>query len=259
MLAIFAATILIFGEAFVGQSAAGARLNRLRFSGRCCSCAGASWAVRRGVPDFLLARRSCCSGGSSERDSPDSSDVRRAARGSPESVCCSSRRLGSFAARTHTGTWVSCARVGHSRNGPREQVSARALSFVTLELGIGVRSSWQSFLEFERRGWKFDFLAVLGRTPMFFYLLHIPVLALTAEALGVSQRLGLAATFGFAAPGDARPLPALQTLQHASKRRICPNGLARCCLERRDSGSRRRRPSSGRGRRWPVPSRDLVS
>ena len=42
-------------------------------------------------------------------------------------------------------------------------------------------------------------LVVLGRTPMFFYLLHIPVLALMARALGVGEKLGLGATYGFAA------------------------------------------------------------
>jgi uncharacterized membrane protein len=42
-------------------------------------------------------------------------------------------------------------------------------------------------------------LLVLGRTPMFFYLLHIPLLVLTAHALGVAHALGLGATYGFAA------------------------------------------------------------
>jgi len=42
-------------------------------------------------------------------------------------------------------------------------------------------------------------LLVLGRTPMFFYLLHIPLLVLTARALGVAHALGLGATYGFAA------------------------------------------------------------
>ncbi|HTB76119.1 MAG TPA: heparan-alpha-glucosaminide N-acetyltransferase domain-containing protein [Polyangiaceae bacterium] len=42
-------------------------------------------------------------------------------------------------------------------------------------------------------------MLVLGRTPMFFYLLHIPLLVLAAHALGVSHTLGLGATYGFAA------------------------------------------------------------
>jgi uncharacterized membrane protein len=42
-------------------------------------------------------------------------------------------------------------------------------------------------------------LLVLGQTPMFFYLLHIPLLVLTAHALGVTHSLGLGATYGFAA------------------------------------------------------------
>jgi uncharacterized membrane protein len=42
-------------------------------------------------------------------------------------------------------------------------------------------------------------LLVLGRTPMFFYLLHIPLLVLMAHALGVAHALGLGATYGFAA------------------------------------------------------------
>lgn len=42
-------------------------------------------------------------------------------------------------------------------------------------------------------------LVVFGRTPMFFYLLHIPALHLLAHALGVSSKLGLGATYAFAA------------------------------------------------------------
>jgi len=42
-------------------------------------------------------------------------------------------------------------------------------------------------------------LVVFGQTPMFFYLLHIPILALTARALGVEHKLGLGAAYGFAA------------------------------------------------------------
>jgi uncharacterized membrane protein len=42
-------------------------------------------------------------------------------------------------------------------------------------------------------------LLVLGQTPMFFYLLHIPILVVSANALGVAHKLGLGATYGFAA------------------------------------------------------------
>jgi uncharacterized membrane protein len=42
-------------------------------------------------------------------------------------------------------------------------------------------------------------LLVLGRTPMFFYLLHIPLLVAAAHGLGVAHALGLGATYGFAA------------------------------------------------------------
>jgi uncharacterized membrane protein len=40
---------------------------------------------------------------------------------------------------------------------------------------------------------------VLGRTPMFFYLLHIPLLTLAGRALHVSHRLGLGASVVFTA------------------------------------------------------------
>jgi uncharacterized membrane protein len=42
-------------------------------------------------------------------------------------------------------------------------------------------------------------LVVFGQTPMFFYILHIPLLALLARALGVEHALGLGAAYGFAA------------------------------------------------------------
>jgi uncharacterized membrane protein len=42
-------------------------------------------------------------------------------------------------------------------------------------------------------------LVVFGQTSMFFYLLHIPLLALGAQVLGVEHKLGLGATYGFAA------------------------------------------------------------
>jgi uncharacterized membrane protein len=42
-------------------------------------------------------------------------------------------------------------------------------------------------------------LLVFGQTPMFFYLLHIPLLSLTASALHDEHKLGLGAAYGFAA------------------------------------------------------------
>ena len=36
---------------------------------------------------------------------------------------------------------------------------------------------------------------VLGQTPMFFYLLHFPLLVRGAQLLGVEGKLGLGATF----------------------------------------------------------------
>lgn len=77
-----------------------------------------------------------------------------------------------------------------------------SVSYVALELGLmslvlaglvwlGERG------RFEVRG--DDPLVILGQTPMFFYLLHIPLLAMMGEALGVKHELGLGAAYGFAA------------------------------------------------------------
>ena len=38
-------------------------------------------------------------------------------------------------------------------------------------------------------------LTLLGQTPMFFYVLHFPILVATSEALGVAHKLGLGATY----------------------------------------------------------------
>ncbi len=50
-------------------------------------------------------------------------------------------------------------------------------------------------------------LLVLGRTPMFFYLLHIPFLVLAGRWLGIAHRLGLGATFLLAAVAVAALYP----------------------------------------------------
>lgn len=75
-----------------------------------------------------------------------------------------------------------------------------SLSFAALELGIGLLLLAGFTLASEhvpaRPG---GLLMVLGRTPMFFYLLHIPCLLFASWALGVGHKLGLGATFFFAA------------------------------------------------------------
>jgi len=74
-----------------------------------------------------------------------------------------------------------------------------SLSFVALELGIAAFVLSCLFaLERPESSAVARFLIVFGRTPMFFYLLHIPLLALTAWALGVQGTLGLGAAYGFA-------------------------------------------------------------
>jgi uncharacterized membrane protein len=75
-----------------------------------------------------------------------------------------------------------------------------SLSFAALELGIAtlmlaVFTIVAKHVAVRPNG----VLTVLGRTPMFFYLLHIPLLALLARALGIGHKLGLGATFFFAA------------------------------------------------------------
>ena len=71
-----------------------------------------------------------------------------------------------------------------------------SVSFVALELGVmalALALLWGP----ADRGVANDggVVVVLGRTPMFFYLLHVPCLVLGAHFLGVSHALGLGATF----------------------------------------------------------------
>jgi uncharacterized membrane protein len=75
-----------------------------------------------------------------------------------------------------------------------------SLTYVALELGLGLLLL-AAFTLAETRiaASPGGLLIVLGRTPMFFYLLHIPCLVLTAKWLGVESRLGLGWTFFFAA------------------------------------------------------------
>jgi uncharacterized membrane protein len=75
-----------------------------------------------------------------------------------------------------------------------------SLSYATLELGIGALVLWAIMVLLQRRPVsERNLLLVVGRTPMFFYLLHIPLLALVATVLGLAHRLGIGAAFGFAA------------------------------------------------------------
>ena len=75
-----------------------------------------------------------------------------------------------------------------------------SLSYDALELGLMALLLAGFWLVAQRtsaseRG----LLVVLGRTPMFFYLLHMPLLTLSARALHLQHRLGLAGTYFFAA------------------------------------------------------------
>jgi uncharacterized membrane protein len=75
-----------------------------------------------------------------------------------------------------------------------------SLSYAALELGLGAAMLWVivGVVAGNAVSEKSPLL-VLGRTPMFFYLLHIPLLALVGTALGVAHHLGIGAAFGFAA------------------------------------------------------------
>jgi uncharacterized membrane protein len=75
-----------------------------------------------------------------------------------------------------------------------------SLTFVALEIGV-MLLGLAAFTVAETRvpvrpG---GLLTVLGRTPMLFYLLHIPCLVLTAKWLKLENRLGLGWTYFFAA------------------------------------------------------------
>jgi len=71
-----------------------------------------------------------------------------------------------------------------------------ALSYVTLELGICFSCLAALFVIAERFVPKpSNLFLVLGQTPMFFYLLHFPLLERSAHWLGVEGKLGLGATF----------------------------------------------------------------
>ena len=71
-----------------------------------------------------------------------------------------------------------------------------SLSFVALELGLmALGLAVSSFAAARVSANPDGLLMVLGRTPMFFYLLHIPLLVLAANGAGVAHRLGLGWTY----------------------------------------------------------------
>jgi uncharacterized membrane protein len=75
-----------------------------------------------------------------------------------------------------------------------------SLSFAALELGIATLLLAGLTLLSERvPARRTGLFTALGRTPMFFYLLHIPCLSLLARGLGIGQKLGLQWTFVLAA------------------------------------------------------------
>jgi len=71
-----------------------------------------------------------------------------------------------------------------------------SLSYITLELGLCFCCLAALFAISRRFPPKpSNLLLVLGQTPMFFYLLHFPLLVKSAHLLGVEGKLGLGATF----------------------------------------------------------------
>jgi uncharacterized membrane protein len=84
-----------------------------------------------------------------------------------------------------------------------------SLSFVALELGLMAFCLAALWIPTAQGNARPDgLLIVLGRTPMFFYLFHIPCLVLAAHVLGVAGKLGLGATYLFAAAVIAILYPA---------------------------------------------------
>jgi uncharacterized membrane protein len=74
------------------------------------------------------------------------------------------------------------------------------LAYTALELGVccfclAGLSVWAR----EREPGRNSLLMVLGQTPLFFYLLHFPLLVTAAHQLGLDQKLGLGATYTGAA------------------------------------------------------------
>ena len=68
---------------------------------------------------------------------------------------------------------------------------------------------------------------VLGQTPMFFYLLHFPLLVQSAKLLGVQSKLGLGATYLGAATVIAVLIPSAAGTE-GTKRRTGRAGRVSC-------------------------------
>ena len=71
------------------------------------------------------------------------------------------------------------------------------LAYLTLELGLcflGL-AVFMAFFSGSRAPSRHHVLFVLGQTPMFFYLLHFPLLMESAKLFGVEKRLGLAGAY----------------------------------------------------------------
>jgi uncharacterized membrane protein len=83
------------------------------------------------------------------------------------------------------------------------------IAYTTLELGImGLCLSAIIAIMKDRTPYPNGLLLVLGQTPMFFYILHFPMLVGTARLLGVQSHFGLGATYGGAAAVVALLYPA---------------------------------------------------
>jgi uncharacterized membrane protein len=74
-----------------------------------------------------------------------------------------------------------------------------SLAYTALELGIMALILAAFFQLSLLRAPKPGLLTTLGQTPMFFYLLHYPLLILASRLMGVEHQLGLVATFAAAA------------------------------------------------------------
>jgi uncharacterized membrane protein len=74
------------------------------------------------------------------------------------------------------------------------------IAYTTLELGImAIILAGLFQLSLVRAPRSEGLLMTLGQTPMFFYLLHFPLLVTASRLLGVEHHLGLAATYAGAA------------------------------------------------------------
>jgi uncharacterized membrane protein len=75
-----------------------------------------------------------------------------------------------------------------------------SITYTALELGIMAVALAALFqLTLVRAPRSEGLLITLGQTPMFFYLLHFPLLVMAGQLLGVQHQLGLAATYAGAA------------------------------------------------------------